>query len=1026
MKNLFLLILLVLQADFFENPVYTYYIEFKNPPSQQDVLLVTDSYPIINIEKFYSREGDYWVKYYQVESHNNQLDNLLKGNSLLARIERPVAASAFSLEPSQDGVAASNDTFIRYQWALDNNGQTFYRSTDDIHPEIATSKPGFDVQWKALQKLLDKRSDLRRPVIAVIDSGLSYTHDEITHALYKNDIECKNGNRIDGTDEDKDINGFAGDCLGWNFTTNNKRQRNNVLDDIGHGTHIAGIISAKKNDVGISGLWDQIQILPLKVYSNSKEKDSDLFIQSVAKAVLYAIDRKVDVINLSLGWPLVSDIPVIRNALKAAMDANITIVAGAGNDGHAAKVLPCSYEGVICVGATAIDGGLPGFTNYGGQVDIMAPGEAILSLYPPLLISKQFGLRKYNIMNGTSQSTPYVSATAAVLKSYFPGITNNEILARLNLSANTKGLDWGNKFAASGLLQAASAITTSNQPYVAPIFKKIDLFLVNLLKQEVNISIPIKNYWKTSGNIKITIESDDFILSKNTFTLPPLASNETKTIQLQAKLPSVDSDYLAKLKITITEGDKSTSFTHQGFLSVDIDQVKFKDLLVESTLPIQSVNDYEADSLNAEFFYTEKTNSGTNIQILRANQTKIYKAAAIELPNVVALYPYIGVTRVDLNYDNDLDYFITAITEIDGVSSIVHFCLDKNLKPLFGKYSKWIFKDEGILIQQTSLAFANFTSPALGKVRVPVFLGDKVVPGLDQNLDPFEPFTLKGRGLYVLQPQVNGDSIVLTTRLLNNYERLNTISKRFSLRFNEESSLLYYDISTENIRVIFASGLGVNLKYYSIEYSPTDFSILSSKELKLGHVDLRYQVSKKLNDNTVAFFGIFRNNFATLTLVDLATEKVSSYEIESDSIKNGVVSLYAVNRKSDRVEAFIETVDSLFLFTFMDNGSLTKSATPIHRFSYFPGRFFTDILFPIRLNEDDTAIYVDSTFINGGNVHVWVSAAALTAPIKYSMQVPKNCVALNPRKLLAQDDNLSYLFLCKNGEVLSLRQIPLN
>lgn len=1026
MKKIVLLTLLILRADFFDIPVYSYYIEFKAPPSSEDILLVKKSYPIINIEKFYNRKGEYWAKYYETSSHKNNLDALLKNNSLIARVEKPVTATPLSLEPSQDGVAASDDTFIRYQWALDNHGQTFYRSTDDIHPVIAVSKPGFDVQWKALQNILEKKPDLRRPVVAVIDSGLSYTHDEITHALYKNDIECKNGLRIDDTDEDKDGNGFAGDCLGWNFTTNSKRQRNNVLDDIGHGTHITGIMAAKKDDVGISGLWDQIQILPLKVYSQSQAKGSDPIVQSIAKAVLYAIDRKVDVINLSLGWPTVSDIPVIRNALQAAIDANITIVAGAGNDSHSAKVLPCSYDGVICVGATALDGTLPDFTNYGGQVDIMAPGEAILSLFPPLLISRQFGIRKYNIANGTSQSTPYVSATVAVLKSYYPGITNNEIMSRLKISANTNGLDWGNKFAASGLLQAADAVTTNSQPYVAPIFKNINLFLVNLLKKEVSITLPIKNYWKASGSIQVVIESDDFILSKTKFNLSPLANNETKTIQLSAKLPNIDSDYLAKFKVTIIEGGKAKSFTHQGFLASDIDQVKFKDLSVESTQPIQSVNDYEAEGFNAEFFYTEKTDSGMNIQILRVNPDRVYKAANIDLPSVVGLYPYIGVTRVDLNYDNDLDYFITAVTEEDGVNSIIHYALDKNLKPLFGKHSTWIFKDEGLLIQQTSMAFASYISPELGKIRVPAFLGERVVPSLDQNPDPFEPYTLKGRGLYVLQPIVQGDSVSLTTRLLNNYKRLDAISKRFSLRFNEDSSLLYYDINNENIRAIFASGLGVNLKYYNVEYSATDFSILSSNEIELQNIDLRYQVSKKISDSIVAFFGIFRNNFANLTLIDLTTGKVKSYEIESDSVKNGVISLYAVNIKGDRIEAFIETVDSLYLFTFLENGSLTKTATPILRFSYLPGKFFTDILFPIHLNENDTAIYVDSTLISGGNVHTWVSNTTLTAPIKYSMQVPKNCVALNPRKLHAKDHFISYLFLCKNEETLSLRQVPLN
>src|SRR5690606_723940 len=190
-----------------------------------------------------------------------------------------------------------------------------------------------------------------------------------------------------------------------------------------------------------SGVAENIKILPLKVYGGPKEQSQKAFIERVAKAIEYAIEHDADVINMSMGWPLVIDLPIIKNAIQKAMQHNITIVAGAGNDGHGLRVLPCSYEGVICVGATGLEGDIPNFSNYGGQVDIMAPGESILSLWPPLLTPPNFGLKKYNVASGTSQAAPFVSAAAAILKSLFPQITNDEIKARLFASARND-LTW--------------------------------------------------------------------------------------------------------------------------------------------------------------------------------------------------------------------------------------------------------------------------------------------------------------------------------------------------------------------------------------------------------------------------------------------------------------------------------------------------------------------------------------------------------------------------------------------------------
>jgi subtilisin family serine protease len=203
-------------------------------------------------------------------------------------------------------------------------------------------------------------------VVAVIDTGMDYLHpDFAAERLWRNPREQRNG-------YDDDNNGFVDDLIGWNFVDNN----NNPWDQSGHGTHIAGIIAAcTGNGLGIAAVNGDAVIMPLKVANFAGQARSS----AVAAAIYYAVDQGAQVINLSLGSELVTELE--REAAEYAERRGVLIVVSAGNKGVSTdRSGYASLPGVLVVGASDIDGERAGFSNFGGHLTVLAPGVEVLSL----------------------------------------------------------------------------------------------------------------------------------------------------------------------------------------------------------------------------------------------------------------------------------------------------------------------------------------------------------------------------------------------------------------------------------------------------------------------------------------------------------------------------------------------------------------------------------------------------------------------------------------------------------------------
>lgn len=193
---------------------------------------------------------------------------------------------------------------------------------------------------------------------------------------------------------------------GYNFTKDDGGDSLKFEDYNGHGTHVAGTIAATLNNSGVVGVAPEANLLILKVLGKNGSGQYDWII----KAIQYAIDQKVDIISMSLGGP--NDVKALHDVIIEAVNQKILVVCAAGNDGDGKDSTdefgyPGCYNEVISVGAVNLERKSSGFTNSNNQVDLVAPGEKIISTY----LNGTFAT-----LSGTSMATPHVSGALALLK----------------------------------------------------------------------------------------------------------------------------------------------------------------------------------------------------------------------------------------------------------------------------------------------------------------------------------------------------------------------------------------------------------------------------------------------------------------------------------------------------------------------------------------------------------------------------------------------------------------------------------
>ncbi|BBI34711.1 S8 family peptidase [Cohnella abietis] len=219
-------------------------------------------------------------------------------------------------------------------------------------------------------------------------------------------------------------------------------------DDVGHGTHVAGIIAANVNNKeGVAGMTWFTKIMPVKVLDSSGAGST----YSVAQGIIWATDHGANIINMSLGN--YAEAEFLHDALKYAYEHGVVLVAASGNDNTDRPGYPAAYPEVFAVSATDQNEMRAEYSNYGDYIDVAAPGSSIPSTYPG---------SRYAALSGTSMACPHVSALASLVKAANPKLSNIEIMDLLRRTSRDLGKSGKDKDFGYGQIDVRSALLSAN------------------------------------------------------------------------------------------------------------------------------------------------------------------------------------------------------------------------------------------------------------------------------------------------------------------------------------------------------------------------------------------------------------------------------------------------------------------------------------------------------------------------------------------------------------------------------------
>jgi type VII secretion-associated serine protease mycosin len=216
------------------------------------------------------------------------------------------------------------------------------------------------------------------------------------------------------------------------------------MDDVGHGTHVSGIIGALvNNNEGVAGISWYNKMLPVKALGKSGSGTT----YSVAEGIIWAADNGAKVINMSLGN--YADSQFLHDAVKYAFDKDVVLVAASGNDNTERPGYPAAYPEVLAVAATDSNLKRASYSNYGDYIDVAAPGTSIASTYPG---------NQYAALSGTSMASPHVAAMAALIRSQNPDLTNKQVMDIMRSSTVDLGPKGKDKYYGYGLIDIYKAL----------------------------------------------------------------------------------------------------------------------------------------------------------------------------------------------------------------------------------------------------------------------------------------------------------------------------------------------------------------------------------------------------------------------------------------------------------------------------------------------------------------------------------------------------------------------------------------
>jgi len=417
---------------------------------------------------------------------------------------------------------------------------------------------------------IHKGEDGINPVIlAVVDTGTRWTHPDLAENIWNNLGEDANANGytiyyngsawvmdagdLNGIDDDG--NGKIDDLIGWDFMVDaNGAQSNNPYEASGHGTNVSGIAAARTNNIiGVSSLAWNVTLMPVSCgYTGSSS------IYRGYEGIVYAAEHGADVINCSWGGTGYSQ--TNQTAIDYAYSLGSIIVAAAGNSNNSTPIYPAAYQNVIATAALQNTGVKSSVSNFGSYVDVGAPNTNVGTTS-----GSGYGL----VSGATSYASPIASSLAALIKSYFPAITQQQLINRIKGSCDdVDALNPGKEnLLGEGKLNARRALEEADpQPD-----SEVRLFLLqNRGATDTNNNKAVEA--GETFSVNLTLRSYGSISANGTFVLA--STNPAVSISSNIHNQAIPSDGYLNLNnvFSITASPTATSQYVSFTLSVTADQ----------------------------------------------------------------------------------------------------------------------------------------------------------------------------------------------------------------------------------------------------------------------------------------------------------------------------------------------------------------------------------------------------------------------------------------------------------------------
>lgn len=502
-------------------------------------------------------------------------------------------------------------------------------------------------------------------IVAVIDSGVDYDHVDLEQNMWVNSGEIPDNNI------DDDGNGYVDDYYGVNIVTG----KGNGDDDNGHGTHVAGIIAAQNNNLGVVGIAYNVKIMTVKAAMASGTLNQS----DIAKAILYAYDMGAEVINMSFGGSACSI--AVQDALAVAY-SRCVLVASAGNDGapnEAAKSqippLP-NYPAALTyvLGVMSVDqyGVESSFTNWdyeafnGVEYELYAPGNEIMSTLPG---------DRYGILSGTSMAAPVVSAMAAILRSEFADrdmyptkFIYGQLASTSGYTATCLDPDTHGEHNLPQIVNLYSALTEMPQPQVnMQDYSAFDTETISDVNngdgvidagETIALGLTLRNRWGMSENTVVTIDTlssagiaDPYVTIQNpsvnygsvgTYSTQNCGAIYTDELLTGWENPfyitiaeDCPNDYIIKLNVTITcenalDEEDTATYTETNRIWLYVRNGLVLSSIIDEDMVLTSDNLYIIpNSTVIEKGVTVRVEPGTHIQFWSADPEDPYASQYI-------------------------------------------------------------------------------------------------------------------------------------------------------------------------------------------------------------------------------------------------------------------------------------------------------------------------------------------------------------------------------------------------------------